>query len=283
MTRSPTKVPAAPTNAPTKAPTSAPKNPTAAPKVATTNPTKAPTAMPKRPSSAPKTLTVAPIVAIKAPTKTPSATPKYPTIAPKSTTVAPKVATKAPTVAPKRPTSSPNTPTAPIKTPVAAPAAAPKTPVKAPTAAPKASTAPAFNIQLAFSSNVPATHQAVITQAKEKWESVITGDMPDDNLAGLPINGNCNHPTAVDDLYICAEYIKINVPGVVGYGSSQWINPSSGLPSNGHIQFDPDAATSMLANGRFLPVIMHEMGHVLGRFRAAPNGWSVVVCRSRAT
>jgi hypothetical protein len=156
-------------------------------------------------------------------------------------------------------------------------------PVKAPTAAPKAPTAPAFNIQLAFSSNVPTTHQAVITQAKEKWESVITGDMPDDNLAGLQINGNCNHPTAVDDLYICAEYIKINEPGVVGYGSSQWLNPISGLPSNGHIQFDPDAATSMLANGRFLPVIMHEMGHVLGRFRAAPNGWSLVVCLSRAT
>jgi hypothetical protein len=173
--------------------------------------------------------------------------------------------------------------TAPIKAPVAAPAAAPKTPVKAPTAAPKASTAPAFNIQLSFSSNVPGTHQAVITQAKEKWESVITGDMPDDNLAGLPINGNCNHPTAVDDLYICAEYIKINVPGVVGYGSSQWLNPISGLPSNGYIQFDPDAATSMLANGRFLPVIMHEMGHVLGRFRAAPNGWSLVACRSRVT
>jgi hypothetical protein len=213
-------------------------------------------------------------------TITPPAAPQPPAKAPITSAI------EAPAnVAPaKAPVTAPiGVPSAPIKAPVAAPAAPPKTPVKAPTAAPKAPTAPAFTIQLAFSSNVPTTHQAVITQAKEKWESVITGDMPDDNLAGLQINGNCNHPTAVDDLYICAEYIKINVPGVVGYGSSQWLNPISGLPSNGYIQFDPDAATSMLANGRFLPVIMHEMGHVLGRFRAAPNGWSLVACRSRAT
>jgi hypothetical protein len=156
----------------------------------------------------------------------------------------------------------------PIKSPVAAPAAAPKTPVKAPTAAPKAPTAPAFNIQLAFSSNIPATHQAVITQAKEKWESVITGDLPGFGyMKDLPwITGSCNHPSVVDDLYICTEYIEITEPGVVGYGSSEWIEPSSGLPFNGYIQFDPDVAPQMMANGRFLPVIMHEMGHVLGTF-----------------
>jgi hypothetical protein len=97
---------------------------------------------------------------------------------------------------------------------------------------------------------------AVFDQAATKWESVITGDLPDINFQGL----------LVDDLLIDASIVPIDgVNGILGQAGPRAIRPTgSRLPYHGIMQFDSADMAAMQASGELLDVILHEMGHVLG-------------------
>lgn len=109
-----------------------------------------------------------------------------------------------------------------------------------------------FSITVNYTGN--ASYQSYFTQAAQRWAQIITGDLPDVNsYLGL-----------IDDLLINASIVPIDgAGGILGQARHTAIR-SSGLPYRGLMTFDETDVASMVSNGTFGSVILHEMGHVLG-------------------
>jgi hypothetical protein len=129
----------------------------------------------------------------------------------------------------------------------------------------------AFTIDVRFvSSLTPAQRDAFIAAAL-KWMDVIVGDLPDVfvNRSANSCFSTATHPAVselVDDVILFAEVVSIDGPGTI-LGRAGFCNRrggSAGLPSLGHMTFDSDDLPAYEASGRLLPLILHEMGHVLG-------------------
>ena len=126
-----------------------------------------------------------------------------------------------------------------------------------------------FDISLRFV-NLPTANQlATFGQAAARWESIITGDLPNG-----PINvaaGSCNSPVAInetlDDVIIVVRLENIDGTGaVLGSAGPCFVRSaaSGGLTSMGSMRFDTSDLPTLEAAGTFNAVILHEMGHVLG-------------------
>ena len=97
--------------------------------------------------------------------------------------------------------------------------------------------------------------EAVFRQAAERWEQVIVGDVPDVSYGG----------GVFDDLLIRASATPIDGSGgILGQAGPTGIRPGSSLPYRGIMEFDSADLGTMETGGYLLPVIMHEMGHVIG-------------------
>ena len=113
-------------------------------------------------------------------------------------------------------------------------------------------TTSAFDIEIDFNGN--ERYASAFMRAAERWESIITGDLADIQT----FNGR------IDDLRITASVTEIDGPGhVLGQAAPTAIR-SNGLPFAGFMQFDSADIDTMIANGTYDGVILHEMGHVLG-------------------
>jgi hypothetical protein len=113
---------------------------------------------------------------------------------------------------------------------------------------------PAFNIDVSYSGD-PA-YQSFFTAAAQRWEQVITGDLP-----GLVVPGY----GFVDDLHITATVRAIDgVGGILGQASPEYYRTSGKIPITGVMTFDSADLANMASNGTLYSVILHEMGHVLG-------------------
>lgn len=113
-----------------------------------------------------------------------------------------------------------------------------------------------FDIQVVFSGLTQ--YQSYFEQAAQRWENIIRGDLPSFNSATYGL---------IDDLRIDASVTYIDGVGQT-LGQATWTHRRSsgdgGLPYRGFMQFDSADVTTMVNNGTFLSVVMHEMGHVLG-------------------
>lgn len=123
--------------------------------------------------------------------------------------------------------------------------------------------------------NVSDEDRAVFEAAASLWESTIIGDLPD--LASTdfdqpPFVAGCSFPAVVDDLYICGTTTNIDgVGGVAGNARPTYIREADDdgegiLPSAGEMVFDLADIDDLRTKGLTLPLIAHEMGHVLGAF-----------------
>jgi hypothetical protein len=115
-------------------------------------------------------------------------------------------------------------------------------------------------------------------KAKQKWESIIIGDLPNypkTSFGDLTGTVCTNFPLTVDDVYICGKESIIDGPGkVLGRAGATYIrgsgvtNPRTGqqywTALTGFMEFDKDDIAMLITNGSFDPVILHEMAHVLG-------------------
>jgi methionine-rich copper-binding protein CopC len=111
-------------------------------------------------------------------------------------------------------------------------------------------TAPSpFNIDLAYTGD--ASFRPYFEQARDFWQRVIVGDLPDAN--------------GIDDLRI-----SITVEPIDGqYGALAQAGPTalrvgSSIPLQGTMRFDSSDMAGMVQNGTLLRVVMHEMAHVFG-------------------
>jgi hypothetical protein len=131
-----------------------------------------------------------------------------------------------------------------------------------------ASTGGPFSIEVVFVGDQPTPAQVqAFMDAKARWESIIQADLPDD-YAILPAGSCGNSPDLdrpIDDLVIFASVGFIDGPGgVLGQAGPCFLHSVGGLPAIGQMTFDADDLNDLEANGILSPVILHEMGHVLG-------------------
>lgn len=114
-----------------------------------------------------------------------------------------------------------------------------------------------YDIEIRFTdNNFTSSQRAIFTDAANRWEQIIIGDLPDVFVSGLG---------QVDDVVIEASAPFIDgVGGILGQAGPEFIRTSSSLPISGTMQFDSADVNQLEAAGRLDEVIVHEMGHVLG-------------------
>jgi hypothetical protein len=115
---------------------------------------------------------------------------------------------------------------------------------------------PEFRIVVVFPDNtLTPAQQAVFEEAAARWSELIVADLPD-----VPYQGR-----VIDDLEIIATAPFLDGPGgLLGQAGPTALRPNGGLPYLGEMEFDSADVASMVANGSFANVIIHEMGHVIG-------------------
>lgn len=138
-----------------------------------------------------------------------------------------------------------------------------------------------YCIDIRYVGEVSAAHRAAFTNARTRWEDIITGDLPAIRLdipaaACEDAEGNAlvDHPAvneAVDDLLVYVQVDSIDGPGqVLGSAGPCFIRGGSRLPVFGIMRFDRADLNQLQQNGLLGDVILHELAHVLG----FPTVWS---------
>ena len=125
-----------------------------------------------------------------------------------------------------------------------------------------------FDIEVVFVNGSPTAAQAdAFAQAEARWEEIITADLPDDHATLDPYA--CGNPTAVDrpidDLVIFVDLGEIDGSGgILGQSGVCFLHDVGLLPAIGQMRLDVADLNDLEASGVLVPVIIHEMGHVLG-------------------
>ncbi len=108
-----------------------------------------------------------------------------------------------------------------------------------------------FDIQLNLAPGLTPSQIAAFQSAETRWESIITGDVPDIGM--------------IDDILIDASAIAIDGPGgILGQAGPTGLRGGSFLPFQGIMQFDTADLATLEMSGQLEDVILHEMAHVLG-------------------
>ena len=127
---------------------------------------------------------------------------------------------------------------------------------------------PAYHIDVRVITAMTDAEKAAFTLAAAKWESVIFGDVPDQQVTIASNSCGTGSPglfETVDDIVIFAIIDSIDGPGkILGQAGPCFVRSDGNLPIVGVMQFDSADVVNLLAAGSFGLVIQHEMGHVLG-------------------
>ena len=127
-----------------------------------------------------------------------------------------------------------------------------------------------FNIELCFLTTGSATQMAAFTSAAARWQSIITAKLPNYPLTVAAGECGSNSPAVseiIGDVVIFVTFATIDgVGGVLGQAGPCFIRDANDhyLPLLGRMIFDVADLANMEAKGTLNPVILHEMGHVLG-------------------
>lgn len=125
-----------------------------------------------------------------------------------------------------------------------------------------------FAIELQFLTTPTATQTQAFNDARQRWQTLLIGDLPDvvlSTAAGSCGPGSPALQRPVDDLLILVTIEPIDGPGnILGAATPCLIRSTGNLTALGRMQFDSDDLAAIEAAGLLEPVITHEMGHVLG-------------------
>jgi hypothetical protein len=121
-----------------------------------------------------------------------------------------------------------------------------------------------YNITLRYLSDLTNAQFRAFAEAELRWESLVTGDLPD--VQSLPTT-TC-HPEAsgpFDDLTIFVTVETIDFPGgIIGQAGPCFVRVPGNLTVTGRMRLDADDMEELENEGSLQAVILHEMGHVLG-------------------
>lgn len=126
--------------------------------------------------------------------------------------------------------------------------------------------------------DVPVEDRALIRRAVDKWSNIIRSELVDVSATELvgttALEGNCEYPSLIDDLYVCFQYITIDGPGgVIGrttllatrtVDDDNENTVADGLPISARIRFDGEDVDSLITRGLFQDLVEHELIHGLG-------------------
>lgn len=125
-----------------------------------------------------------------------------------------------------------------------------------------------YSVTVQFLTPVTATQRAAFLDAAARWSSVIVTDFPSDTVVADSASCDDNTPAinqAITSVLIYATIAPIDGPGgILGGASPCWVREPSILTLVGTMTFDAADMAMIEANGVLKPVILHEMGHVLG-------------------
>ncbi|MBK9547648.1 MAG: hypothetical protein IPO52_00720 [Gemmatimonadetes bacterium] len=129
-------------------------------------------------------------------------------------------------------------------------------------------TAKQFVVDLRLLTIMKASQRDAFVTAATRWMAVITDDISDVQItrpAGDCGSGSPAIDEFVDDVIIFAAVENIDGPGgVLGSAGPCTIRSPSALPAVGRMRFDDADLVTRENNGQLVPLILHEMGHVLG-------------------
>ena len=125
-----------------------------------------------------------------------------------------------------------------------------------------------FDIDLVFATGVTSTQERAFRDAAQKWMAVLAGSELTDYQTGGSIDCGDDYAQSVgtiDDLMIVAAVVDIDGPGgILGRAGPCWVRLENLLPIFGVMEFDEADLDRVERDGRLEPLILHEMGHVLG-------------------
>ena len=111
-----------------------------------------------------------------------------------------------------------------------------------------------FDITLGYFGD--SAYKLYVAAAAERWEQVITADLPSANNATYGL---------IDDVRIDVSVSGVDgAGGALAGGKPVFVRSSGNLTSYGTVTIDSSDIVSMAANGTLTQAVMHEMGHVLG-------------------
>ena len=128
-------------------------------------------------------------------------------------------------------------------------------------------TAGPFDLELQWLTAADPAVQQAFADAEERWEAIVTGDLPDDYalIPAYSCGGNPDVDRPLDDLLIFVTITPIDGPGgVLGQAGPCYYHDVGGLPAIGSMFFDEEDLASLAQSGQLEAVVLHEMGHVLG-------------------
>ena len=124
-----------------------------------------------------------------------------------------------------------------------------------------------YDLRILYLGAYSGSQLLAFAQAEIRWESLVTGDLPDVN-DNLPANECGRNPVTTgpfDDLTIFVTIEPIDGPfGVLGQAGPCFVRDPGDLTVIGRMQFDVDDVEVLETEGSLQAVILHEMGHVLG-------------------
>ncbi len=125
-----------------------------------------------------------------------------------------------------------------------------------------------FAIELQFLTTPTASQMAAFTAARQRWQTLIVGDLPDVMLNAAAGTCGPDSPATqrlVDDVLIMVSIEPIDGPGnILGAAAPCFIRTTGSLTALGRMQFDSEDLALVESAGLLQPVILHEMAHVLG-------------------
>jgi hypothetical protein len=121
-------------------------------------------------------------------------------------------------------------------------------------------------------SGIPESDHKYFISAANRWRRVITSVFPleyidDATRKSYQRETGCFLPVRINGLFICVRYAYIDGRGgQTGAARAMTWRRSSTTVSAGQIVIDRDDVFRLKQQGRFFDLILHEIGHVLGRF-----------------
>ncbi len=125
-----------------------------------------------------------------------------------------------------------------------------------------------FDVQVEWAGTVAPNVQSSMLAAAARWESVVTGDLP--NTTATLNAGACgvNHAAysgPVDDMVVFLEVISMDgAGGTVASAGPCMVRSGTYFAIFGTVRLDAADVTTLIANNRLTDVLIHELGHVLG-------------------
>jgi uncharacterized protein YjdB len=126
-----------------------------------------------------------------------------------------------------------------------------------------------YAITVCYVTSMTSAQRSAFQTAAARWAELITADLPGGAITLQQNNCGTGSPAlngfVIDDLLIFAKVEPIDGPeGILGSAGPCVFRSIGGIPAVGTMRFDAEDLAMLEQEGQLVPVILHEMGHVIG-------------------